>query len=171
MRHIRITNYYKQSMPGGSPGNQMMKRLVIKWLCLTAAVFLASYVLDGIYVKSFFAALFAAAALGILNMFFRPLLFILTLPINVMSLGLFTFVINALMLKMASGLIDGFSVVGFWTAIFGSLLISITNWVLSALIQENRMYEFYETDDRRGGRHSTSGDDTIDLDKRNGRWK
>jgi putative membrane protein len=158
-------------MPGGSPGNQMLMRLVIKWLCLTAAVLFASYVLDGIYVRNFFAAFFAAAALGILNMFFRPLLFILTLPINVMSLGLFTFVINALMLKMASGLIDGFSVIGFWTAVFGSLLISITNWVLTALIQENRMYEFYDSGGRRGGRHNASGDDTIDLNKRDGRWK
>ena len=171
MRHIRISSYYRQSMPGGSPGNQMVMRLLIKWLCLTASVMFAAYVLDGIYVKSFFAAFFAAAALGILNMFFRPLLFILTLPINVMSLGLFTFIINALMLKMASGLIDGFSVFGFWTAIFGSLLISITNWVLSALIQENRMYEFDGPPPRQGRRHGGNTDDFIDLDKKNGRWR
>lgn len=168
MRHIRITKYYKQSPHGGSGnfGNQMMGRLLLKWLCLTGAVLFAAYVLDGIYVRDFFSAIFAAAMLGILNMFFRPLLFILTLPINVMSLGLFTFVINAFMLKMASGMISGFTVTGFWTAVFGSLLISLANWVLTALIQENRMYEYSETRTR----PHDQDDDTIDLDKKNGRW-
>lgn len=167
MRHIRITNYYRHPPHGGGSGNQMLGRLLIKWLCLTGAVLFASYVLDGIYVKDFFSALFAAAMLGILNMFFRPLLFILTLPINVMSLGLFTFVINALMLKMASGLISGFTVTGFWTAVFGALLISIVNWVLTALIQENRMYEVSSTSTR----SYEEDEDTIDLDKKNGRWR
>ena len=136
MKHIKITNYYKSPhQQGGDFGNQMIMRLLIKWLCLTAAILFTAYFLDGITVTGFFSAFFTAAALGILNMFFRPLLFILTLPINVMTLGFFTFVINALMLKMASGLIPGFTVTGFWTAVFGSLLISVVNWVLSALIQ------------------------------------
>ncbi len=167
MRHIRITNYYKQSPRNGNFGNEMITRLMIKWLCLTAAVMFASYVLDGIYVKDFFSAFFTAAALGILNMFFRPLLLILTLPINVMSLGLFTFIINALMLKMASELIAGFTVTGFWTAVFGSLLISIANWMLTSLIQENRMYEYSQTETRTNNQN----DDTIDLDKRDDKWE
>ena len=85
-----------------------------------------------------------------------------------MSLGLFTFVINAFMLKMASGLIAGFTVTGFWTAVFGSLLISIVNWVLTAVIHENRMYDYTETGVRT--RSYDQDDDTIDLDKKNGKW-
>jgi hypothetical protein len=72
MRHIRITNFYKQSPQGNPFGKEMMGRLLIKWLCLTGAVLFAAYVLDGIYVKDFFSAIFAAAVLGILNMSFRP---------------------------------------------------------------------------------------------------
>lgn len=167
MRHIKITNFYKS--PGGSSGNQLMGRLLIKWLCLTGAVLFAAYVLDGIYVQDFFSAFFTAAVLGILNMFFRPLLFILTLPINIMSLGLFTFVINALMLKMASGLISGFTVTGFWTAIFGSLLISIVNWILTGLIQEKGMYEYSDTSSTSG--NSGSDADTIELEKKDDKWE
>ena len=167
MRHIRITNFYKQS-PQGSPfGKEMMGRLLIKWLCLTGAVLFAAYVLDGIYVKDFFSAIFAAAVLGILNMSFRPLLLILTLPINVMSLGFFTFIINAFMLKMASGVISGFTVTGFWTAIFGSLLISIANWILTALIQENRMYEHSQPQSQK----PDQDDDTIDLNQKGNKWE
>ncbi|MGB9498238.1 MAG: phage holin family protein [Dissulfuribacterales bacterium] len=166
MKHIKITKYYKSPHhQGGNFGNQMMMRLLIKWLCLTGAVLFAAYVLDGISVSGFLSAFFTAAALGILNMFFRPLLFILTLPINVMTLGFFTFVINALMLKMASGLIPGFTVMGFWTAVFGSLLISIVNWVLGALIQEKGMYEYSD-------RSSTDEQsDTIELEKKDDKWE
>ena len=166
MRHFKITNYYKSpNLQGGDFGNQMIMRLLIKWLCLTAAILFTAYFLDGITVTGFFSAFLTAAALGILNMFFRPLLFILTLPINVMTLGFFTFVINALMLKMASGLIPGFTVTGFWTAVFGSLLISIVNWVLGALIQEKGMYEYSD-------RSSTNEQsDTIELEKKDDKWE
>lgn len=172
MRHIRIKTFNSQQSPHGSNfGNQMMGRLLIKWLCLTGAVLFAAYVLDDIYVRDFFSAFFAAAVLGILNMFFRPLLLILTLPINVMSLGLFTFIINAFMLKMASGLIAGFTVTGFWTAIFGSLLISIANWMLTALIQENRMYEYSQPQSQRPNHNQDQDDDTIDLSQKGNKWE
>jgi putative membrane protein len=97
---------------------------------------ITSYLLDGIYVSNFLSAFFAAAILGILNAFFRPILFILTLPINVLSLGLFTFVINAIMLMMASGVISGFKVYGFWPAVFGSLSISLVSWILTSFVNE-----------------------------------
>lgn len=113
-----------------------MRGIVIRWLILTAAIMFASYVMDGIQVKGFFSALFAAAVLGILNAFFRPILIVLTLPINILSLGLFTFIINAVLLKMASGVISGFEVYGFWSAVFGSLLISIVSWILNSFINE-----------------------------------
>lgn len=130
-----------------------MKGIIIRWLVLTAAIMFASYVLDGIQVKGFFSALFAAAILGILNAFFRPILIILTLPINILSLGLFTFIINALLLKMASGVISGFDVYGFWSAVFGSLLISLVSWALSSFINEQGRMEY------------------IDLKKKDGRWE
>ena len=108
----------------------------IRWLILTAAIVAASYLIDGIRISGFFSAFCAAAVLGILNALFRPILFILTLPINIMTFGLFTFVINALLLKMASGVIPGFDVHGFWSAVFAALIISGVNWILSSFINE-----------------------------------
>ena len=110
--------------------------IFIRWLILTAAIIAASYLIDGIRISGFFSAFCAAAVLGILNALFRPILFILTLPINIMTLGLFTFIINALLLKMASGVIPGFDVHGFWSAVFAALIISGVNWVLSSFINE-----------------------------------
>ena len=121
-----------------------MTGLFIRWLILTAAIIFASYIMDGIHVSGFFSAFFAAAILGILNAFFRPILIILTLPINILSLGLFTFVINALLLKMASGLISGFDVHGFWSAVFGSLIISLVSWLLSSFIKEQGRVEYID---------------------------
>ena len=121
-----------------------MKGLLIRWLILTAAIVIASYLLDGIQVSGFFAAFSAAAILGLLNAFFRPILFILTLPLTVLTLGLFTFVINAVLLMMASGVVSGFEVTGFWTAVFGSLLISIVSWVLNSFINNQGSWEYIE---------------------------
>ena len=167
MRHIHINRYDG----GPSPfGQGAMARLFIKWLCLAVAVLAADYALDGIAITGFASALFAAAALGLLNMVFRPVILILTLPINVLSLGLFTFVINALMLKMASGLISGFTVTGFWAAVFGALIISIVNWGLTLLIGEKRIYTYSETSRSRGPDRD-NGPDTIDLNKRNDKWQ
>jgi len=121
-----------------------MRGLLVRWLVLTVAIVFSSYLISGIQVSGFFSALFAAAILGILNVFFRPILFILTLPINILTLGLFTFVINALILKMASGVISGFEVHGFWSAVFGALVISAFNWILNSLINEKGRVEYVD---------------------------
>ncbi len=121
--------------PGGS--HPVVLWLLVKWLCLTAAIMLTAYLVEGIHVQGFAHALGTAAVLGILNIFLRPVLFILTLPINIMTLGLFTFILNALMLKIASGLIPGFSVAGFWAAVLGALLISAANWILNAVLRDS----------------------------------
>jgi putative membrane protein len=121
-----------------------MKGILIRWLVLTAAIIVASYLLDGIQVKGFFSAFFAAAILGVLNAFFRPILIILTLPINILTLGLFTFIINALLLKMASGVISGFDVRGFWAAVFGSVIISVVSWALNSFISPKGRVEYIE---------------------------
>ncbi|TET91224.1 MAG: phage holin family protein [Desulfobacteraceae bacterium] len=132
--------------------------IFIRWLILTAAIMAASYLIDGIRVSGFFSAFCAAAVLGILNALFRPILFILTLPINIMTLGLFTFIINALLLKMASGVIPGFDVHGFWSAVFAALIISGVNWILSSFINEHGRIERVE-------KGEMEEEDYIDLEK------
>jgi putative membrane protein len=136
-----------------------MQGLFFRWFVLTLAILIASYLIEGIEVKGFLSAFFAAAVLGILNAFFRPILIILTLPINILSMGLFTFVINAFLLMMASGVISGFAVHGFWSAVFGSLVISLVNWFLSSFL--GGIGEPRRIDEK----------DFIDLEKKNGdRW-
>jgi putative membrane protein len=130
--------------------------ILIRWIILTVSIIIASYLLEGIHISGFFSAFFAAAALGILNALFRPILLILTLPINVLTLGLFTFIINALMLKMASGIIPGFEVQGFWTAVIGSLIISVISWLLNSFISDR-------------GRVERVG--YIDLTKKGDKWE
>lgn len=124
----------------------------VRWLILTAAITVASYLMEGIVVAGFFSALGAAAILGVLNAFFRPILIVLTLPINLLSLGLFTFVINAMLLKMVSGVIGGFQVHGFWTAVFGSLVISLVSWLLSSFINARGRVQTIDLERRSGGR-------------------
>lgn len=130
-----------------------MKGLFIRWLMLTVAILAAAYVLDGIEIDGFFSAFFAAAILGILNALLRPILLLITLPLNILTLGLFTFVINALMLMMASGVIAGFHVQGFWWAVVGSLIISAVSWLLTSLVNDQGRME------------------VITLRRRHGRWE
>jgi len=148
-----------------------MPGILIRWLTTTAAIVATAYLLDGIQISGFFSAVFAAAMLGFLNAFFRPIALLLTLPINILSLGLFTFIINALMLKMASGLIPGFNVYGFWTAIFGSFLISVISWLLNTFISEQGTVTSINV---KHGRKATmrDRDDTIDLEhKGDNKWE
>lgn len=111
-----------------------MTLILIRWFVLTAAIIVASHLLNGIQVRDIFSSFSAAAVLGLLNVSIRPLLILMTLPINILSLGLFTFLINALMLKMVSVMIPGFEVRGFWAAILGSLVISVVSWLLNFII-------------------------------------
>ncbi|MEJ2587723.1 MAG: phage holin family protein [Deltaproteobacteria bacterium] len=126
--------------------------LLIRWFILTAAITIASYLIGGIEVNGFFSALFAAAILGVLTVFLKPILLILTLPINIMTLGLFTFIINAVILKMVSGVIPGFQVHGFWSAIFGALVISVVNWLITSFINEQGRVGYVDLKKRENGR-------------------
>lgn len=126
--------------------------LLVRWLILTAAITIASYLINGIEVSGFLSAFFAAAILGVLNVFFRPILLILTLPINILTLGLFTVVINAVLLKMASGVISGFEVHGFWSAVWGALIISLVNWLLSSFITDRGTVGYTDLRRRDDGR-------------------
>jgi len=129
-----------------------MNGLMLRWLILTIAILITSYLVDGIAVSGFFTAIFAAAVLGVLNAFFRPIALVLTLPINILTLGLFTFVINAIMLKMASSIIPGFTVFGFWAAVIGALLISIISWFLNSFVNEKGHVQYIELKHKGGNR-------------------
>lgn len=125
--------------------------LIIRWLILTIAILSAAYLLEGIRISGFWTAFFAASVLGILNALLRPILIVLTLPLNILTLGMFTFLINAFILKMASGFIPGFDIEGFWTTVFGSLIISVVNWLLSSFISDRGRVEYIDL--RRKGSH------------------
>ena len=105
-----------------------------RWIVNAAALLLVAYIYPGVHVSSFWAALLAALVLGFVNMVIRPLLVILTLPVTVLTLGLFLFVINALLFWFVAEVVQGFTVTGFWAALIGSILYSfitiITSWVL-----------------------------------------
>jgi putative membrane protein len=118
-----------------------MKGILIRWLILTAAIMLTPYVVKGIQVDGFLSALEAAAILGVLNAIFRPVLMILTLPINILTLGLFTFIINGCLLMMASCAMSGLEINGFWSAFWGSIIISIVSWLLSSFVNDRGRVE------------------------------
>lgn len=126
-----------------------MSGLFMRWLILSAAIMIAAYLFPGIEVNSFGTALFAALVLGILNAFFRPILIVLTLPINILTLGLFTFVINAFLLMMTSGVIGGLEVAGFGSALLGSLIISVVSWGLSSFVSDRGRVEPIDIELRR----------------------
>ena len=147
-----------------------MARILIRWLILTAAILAAAYLVDGIVVTGFWAAFFAAAILGLLNVFFKPLLIILTLPVNILTLGLFTLVINAVLLKIASALIAGFDVHGFWPAVLGAVIISVVSWLLSTLISD-RGDPGGPGNPGNSGSTRRSGPGEIDLEKKGERWE
>lgn len=107
-----------------------MIKIILKWLGLTGAVLLAAYFVPGITVQSFITALFVALVLGLINTFIKPVLGILTLPINIITLGLFGIIINALFFWFASVVVSGFMITGFMPALIGSIVVSFIMWVL-----------------------------------------
>jgi putative membrane protein len=110
-------------------------KMFVKWLLLSAALMLVSQWDSGVVVNNYRAAMVAALVLGLLNAFVRPLLILLTLPVTVLSLGLFLFVINALTFQMASYLLDGFQVASFGAALLGSILYSLWGLVIDAALE------------------------------------
>ena len=111
-----------------------MLTLIARWIINAAALLLVAYLYPGVTVESFFAAMIAALVLGLVNAFARPLLILLTLPVTILTLGLFLFVINALLFWFVAEIVQGFKVTGFVAALVGSLLFSlitlVTSWLL-----------------------------------------
>ena len=110
-------------------------KLIVRWILLAAALLLVAHLYPGVTVASFGAALIAALVLGLLNTLVRPLLVLLTLPVTVLTLGLFLFVINALMFWAAAGVLGGFNVTGFGAALIGSLIYSLCGLVIDAAME------------------------------------
>src|SRR4030043_2344049 len=108
---------------------------IVRLIINIVAILIISYLFPGlIWVDTFWAALVTALLLGIVNAIIRPILVLLTLPLTLVTLGLFLLVINGLMLWLVSALVSGFHVSGFWGAVFGSILISIVSWLLSRFL-------------------------------------
>lgn len=113
---------------------QAMK-ILTRWLLLAGALLLVAHLYPGVVVKSFSSALAAALVLGLLNTLLRPVLVLLTLPVTVLTLGLFLFVINAAMFWAAAYLLEGLSVAGFGAALIGSLIYSLCGMVIDVVIE------------------------------------
>jgi putative membrane protein len=110
-------------------------KLLVRWLLLAAALLLVAHLSPGVSITSFGTALGAALVLGLLNTLVRPLLVLLTLPVTVLTLGLFLFVINALMFWAAASLLQGFQVANFLSALIGSLIYSVASTVIDVAIE------------------------------------
>ncbi|WP_334186402.1 phage holin family protein [Noviherbaspirillum sp.] len=109
-------------------------RLLLAWLINAAALFALPYLMQSIRVDNFLTALIAALVLGLVNTLIRPVLVLLTLPVTVLTLGLFILVINGLLFWAVASFVSGFQVAGFWSALGGALLYTLISWGLSALL-------------------------------------
>jgi putative membrane protein len=149
-------------------GKIMGRSILLRWLITTLAICMVPYVVSGVSVEGFGAAMFAAAVLGILNSLVRPVLIILTLPLTVVTLGLFLLVINTLMFLLAGSIAPGFHVESFWSALFGSIIVSIVSWMINgSILPEHESATFVV---RSGA--SSEEPDAFDLRKdRGGKWR
>lgn len=111
-----------------------MTTLVVKWLVSALAIFAVGSFLPGIHVSDYMTALWAALALGILNAVVRPVILILTLPINLITLGLFTFILNGFVFWLATQFVSGFHADGFWWAVLGALLVSVISTIADRML-------------------------------------
>jgi putative membrane protein len=110
-------------------------KLIVKWLLSASALLLLTGIYSGVAVSSFGSALIAAFVIGLFNTVLRPILVVLTLPVTVVTLGLFLFIINALMFWAASGVLDGFTVTGFGAALIGSLIYSVLGLLIESALE------------------------------------
>lgn len=113
-------------------------KLILTWLLAACALLAVAYLYPGVEVRSFGSAMIAAAVIGLFNMLLRPVLVILTLPVTVVTFGLFLFVINALLFWAAASVLDGFYVAGFWAAMLGSIIYSVLMLVVNAALRSIR---------------------------------
>ena len=120
--------------------NSLLTRLIVSSL----SVFVAGWLLPGVQIDSFTTAVGIAIVLGLLNATLKPLLIVITIPITVMSLGLFLLIINAAMLNLAAWFVDDFIVEGFFDSVFGAIVVSLISWAGSAFISDDGKYVVIE---------------------------
>jgi putative membrane protein len=108
--------------------------IIIRWIINALALMLVAFILPSIEIEGFYIALITALILGLINAVIRPFLILITLPINIITLGLFTFVLNALLFWFVASFIEGFYVAGFWAAFFGALIFSIVSSLATGLV-------------------------------------
>ncbi len=113
-----------------------MKSFIVRLGAYAVALYLTSLMVQGIFFDTVAAVVLASMVLSILNAILRPILIILTLPVNLLTLGLFTFVVNGFMLKITSFLVPGMAVAGFWTATLGALILTVVSSIITWLIGE-----------------------------------
>src|SRR5881394_405571 len=109
-------------------------RLILVWLVNTVALLGVAYLMPSVHIESFGTALVAALVLGLANAVIRPILVLLTLPVTILTLGLFIFVINGLLFLGVAHVVPGFQVAGLWPAILASIVFSLISWLLTALV-------------------------------------
>lgn len=120
-----------------------MKGIFLRTLITMLGLFLASGLVPGVSISGTSGFIFAAVMLGLVNAFIRPIALLLTLPITLVTLGLFLLVVNAAMFGLVAWMVDGFHVVGFWSAVFGSIIVSITAAISSWYIGPDGRFEVY----------------------------
>lgn len=112
-------------------------------LIIMLGLVLASALIPGVEISGAWSFILAAALLGLVNAFVRPVAILLTLPLTIVTLGLFLFVLNAAMFGLVAAMLDGFAVAGFWSALFGAIVVSLTSTIASWYIGPSGRYEVY----------------------------
>ncbi len=120
-----------------------MQGILIRMLIAMLGLFLASRLLPGVSIQGTGTFILAALALGVVNAVVRPIAFVMTLPLTIVSLGLFLLVLNAAMFGLVAALLDNFAVAGFWSALFGAIIVSLTSTVSSWYIGPDGRYEIF----------------------------
>ena len=133
--------------------------IITRWLIITVAILLASYFVPGIRVDTLSTAIIAACVLGLINIFVKPILVLLTLHLSILTLGLFYFFVNAFLLELVAHLVSGFVVKDFFSAFLGSLIISFVSWLANSFIATHKI-------------EKQKSSEYIDLEKGDdGKWR
>ena len=109
--------------------------LFLRWLLFALAIMFVAWVVPGIEVAGFWSAVLVTIIMALINIFIKPLILFITLPINILTLGIFTFVINALLFMLAGYVVPGFEIEGFWAALLGSIILSILGVMINMLVK------------------------------------
>ena len=139
-----------------------MKGFLLKWLINVVALLAVVKLISGVSVDRWESAVFAGLVLGLVNAFLRPMVILFTLPLNVLSLGLFTFVINAAMFYLVSKIVAGFEIIDFWSAFWGALIFSLASFILNLFLNSQGRLSRYSYRDN--FKEKPRRDDVIDVE-------